>query len=82
MPLSQRDLWCCKPSLLSPSKHGSCQLQVSSSTTVIFRVMMVNQIDFYISIVLAVSMFLFCCCWRSDFRRANPNIHGSYPDSE
>lgn len=74
-----------KHSLLSPSKQGPCQLQVSSSfcsSTVVFRVMRVNQIDFYISIVLAVSIFLFCCSWRSDFRHANPNTHGSYPESE
>lgn len=39
-----------KPRLLSPSKQGPCQTQVSSST-VVFAVMRVNQIDLYISIV-------------------------------
>lgn len=41
--------------------------------------MRVNQIDFYISAPLAVSMFY--CCLRSDFRPANPNIRAPKPDS-
>lgn len=44
-----------KPSLLSPSKQRPCRPQVSSSSAVAFTAMRVNQLDFYISIVLAVS---------------------------
>lgn len=47
-----------KPSMLSPSKQRPCWPQVSSSA-VVFTAMRVNQINFFISIVLAISYSVF-----------------------
>lgn len=51
----QRVLRCCAGVNPHCSKQRPCRPQVSSSSAVVFTAMRANQLDFYISIVLAVS---------------------------
>lgn len=67
-----------KPSMLSPSKQRPCWPQVSSSA-VVFTAMRVNQINFFISIVLAISYSVFAGGYISGMPS---QIYGSYPDSD
>lgn len=71
-----------KPSLQSPSKQIHCWPQVCSSSIAVFTVMRVNQLNFYISIVLPTPCSYSVFVGGQVSISAKPNIHGSYPDSE
>lgn len=72
-----------KPVLIPPSKHRADRPQQHPHPpTVVFTAMWVNQLNFYICIVLPTS----CSCSVSAGGQiavsAKPNIHGLYPGCE
>lgn len=71
-----------KPLLQSPSKQRHCWPQVYFSFAAVFTVMRVNQLHFYISIVLPTSCSYSVFVGGQSSVSAKPNIHCSYPGSE
>lgn len=72
-----------KPVLISPYKHRAERPQPPTpSLTVVFAAMRVNQLNFYISIVLPTPCSYSVSAGGQIAVSAKPNIHGLYPDCE